>query len=173
MEDSWLDRLLLERFRWAHTLSFGRLSALPGYAGLVEEAREILRAYSQDDLEKRIFQTYRIFLGTPLLSLARLMVRNAPALAHTLLIWGMPQALRFLVGPSRIVPSNQIHMGRCRFAEQAGSEACIRGCKLPTERFFRETLELELHLEPDHGNLTCTAELAPLWASKRRLQSQD
>lgn len=171
MEDSWLDRWLLERFRSAHTSSFGKLSAQPGYVGMVEEAREILRTYSQDDLQKRLFKTYRIFFTTPILSLGRLIASSAPGLAQTLLMRSTPLAFRFLVGPSRIVSENQIRIGRCRFAEQAGSEACLRACKLPTESFFREALEVELHLEPNHSNLTCTAELAPLTKSHRHLQS--
>ncbi|MCX7782877.1 MAG: DUF4033 domain-containing protein [Meiothermus sp.] len=171
MEDSWLDRWLLERFRSAHTSSFGKLSARPGFDGLVEEVHEVMRSYSLEDMQPRIFQTYRAFFTPPLLAFVRLMVRIAPNLAHPLLVWSTPLAFRFLVGKSEPLTKNQLRISRCRFAEQAGADACLRACKLPTETFFREALEVELRLEPDHLNLSCTAELAPLTESHRRLQS--
>lgn len=170
MEDSWLDRWLLERFRSAHTSCFGKLSARPGLEGLVEEAQEVVRSYSQGDMQQRIFQTYRAFFTSPLLGFIRLVVRIAPNLAHPLLMWSTPLAFRFLVGKSERIGQKQLRIGRCRFAEQAGIEACIRACKQPTEAFFREALEVELHLEPNHSTLSCTAELALLTQTNRRLQ---
>lgn len=171
MEDSWLDRWLLERFRSAHTSSFGKLSALPGYRGLVEEVREVMQTYNPDDFQERIFQIYRAFFTTPVLSLLRMIARTAPRPGHSLLMWAAPLAFRFLVGHSKPIRQNQIHISRCKFAEQAGPEACLRACKLPTEQFFREVLEVELRLEPNHSKLSCTAELTPLSHSHRQLQS--
>ncbi len=171
MEDSWLDWWLLERFRSAHTSSFGKLSALPGYRGLVEEVREVMRTYNPDDFQQRIFQTYRAFFTTPVLSLLRMIARTAPRPAHSLLMGGTPLVFRFLVGQSKPITQNQFHIRRCRFADQAGLEACLRACKLPTENFFREVLEVELRLEPNHSNLSCTVELTPLSDSHRQLQS--
>jgi hypothetical protein len=171
MEESWLDRWLLGRFRSAHTASFGKLSALPGYAGLIEEMREVMRTYSPTDFQHSILQTYRAFFTTPILSLGRFLVKAAPSAALTLLMWCTPLAYRFLVGRFKPIAQNQIRMSRCKFAEQAGVEACLRACKQPTENFFHEALEVELRLEPDHSTLSCTAELAPLTDPQRRLQS--
>lgn len=171
MKDSWLDRWLLERFRSAHTSCFGKLSGHTGYEGLIEEVHEIMSSYSPDEMQERIFQTYRVFFTSPLLYLVRLMVRIAPNPAHSLLMWSTPLAFRFLVGKSHPLSKNEIRIPRCKFAERAGAEACIRACKLPTETFFRENLEVDLRLEPNHINLSCTAELALLTKANRRLQS--
>lgn len=171
MEDSWLDRWLLERFRRAHTSNFGKLSARPGYEGLVEEIREVMQTYNPDDFQQRIFQTYRAFFTTPVLSLLRMIARAAPRPGHSLLMRATPLAFQCLVGQSKPITQNQIHISRCKFAEQAGPEACLRACKLPTENFFREVLEVELHLKPDQSDLSCTAELTLLRDSHRQLQS--
>ena len=72
MKDSWLDGWLLERFRSAHTLKFGTLSARPGFAGLIEEVHEVMRSYSPEDVQPRILETYRAFF--PLQSWALLVL---------------------------------------------------------------------------------------------------
>eukprot|EP00953_Heterococcus_sp_UTEX-ZZ885_P034666 17932-Heterococcus_DN1.PRE.2 len=49
-----------------------------------------------------------------------------------------------------------VHVERCRFLEETNCKGlCTNMCKLPTEKFFRETLGLDMTMKPDYDTFEC------------------
>ncbi|CAM9538467.1 unnamed protein product [Hapterophycus canaliculatus] len=78
-----------------------------------------------------------------------------------------PPFFKFLVGPNKLdvrkddTPGG-VFVERCRFLEETNCKASHRGdglctnmCKIPTERFFEETLGLTMAMEPDFDTYEC------------------
>eukprot|EP00953_Heterococcus_sp_UTEX-ZZ885_P034664 17931-Heterococcus_DN1.PRE.3 len=53
-----------------------------------------------------------------------------------------------------------VHVERCRFLEETNCKGlCTNMCKLPTEKFFRETLGLDMTMKPDYDTFECKLSL--------------
>ncbi|CAM9201889.1 unnamed protein product [Phaeothamnion confervicola] len=72
-----------------------------------------------------------------------------------------PPFFKFLVGPNRWDARSDgrpggVYVERCRFLEETKCKGlCTNMCKLPTERFFRETLGMPMAMEPDFDTFEC------------------
>ena len=52
---------------------------------------------------------------------------------------------------------SSVQVERCRFLDAAGCrKACVYLCKIPTQRFFSETLGTPMTLTPDFDDAWCT-----------------
>ncbi|CAM9442552.1 unnamed protein product [Laminaria digitata] len=72
-----------------------------------------------------------------------------------------PPFFKFLVGPNKLDVRNDDTLGgvfveRCRFLEETNCKGlCTNMCKIPTERFFEETLGMTMAMEPDFETYEC------------------
>lgn len=154
--EPWVDKVLLERFRLCHAQSFGLRSPIGGYKGLVDEAQKGLRFLSLLEFQRKIYATLLGFFTPTALLLYRGLARVAPSLAIWVFVKTTPVAFRFLVGEMEQTQPAQLHIPRCNFLQQAGADVCIKACKVPTEAFFRKEVGVQLDLEPDHQNGSCS-----------------
>lgn len=150
-----LDRFLLGRFRFFHAQSFGLRSPLQGYSGLVDEAQKGLKCQSLIEFQRRVYTTLLGFFTPPALWLCKSLSRVSPNFSIGLFVKTTPLVFRFLVGQTKADSGNTLQVTQCRFLKDAGSDACIKACKVPTEAFFRKEIGLNLELEPNHQTGSC------------------
>lgn len=150
-----LDRFLLERFRFFHAQSFGLRSSLQGYAGLVDEAQKGLKCQSLIEFQRRVYATLLGFFTPSALILCKVLSRVSPSFSIGLFVRTTPLVFRFLVGKTTTDSDNTLQITQCRFLKEAGPDACIKACKVPTEAFFRKEVGLKLELEPNHQIGSC------------------
>jgi Beta-carotene isomerase D27-like, C-terminal len=56
----------------------------------------------------------------------------------------------------RIMPSQGLHVQRCRFLESSGcASICVNACKIPTQTFFRDEMGIDLLMEPNYETYEC------------------
>lgn len=64
-------------------------------------------------------------------------------------------------------------MDRCRFLEETNCKGlCVHMCKLPTERFFKDTLGLDMTMTPDLETYECRLSYGmtpPSWLEDERI----
>ena len=154
--EPWVDKVLLERFRFCHAQIFGIRSPQNGYDGLVDEAQKGLKFLSLTDFQRKVYATLLGFFTPTALLLCRGLARVAPKLTIWAFTKTTPLAFHFLVGDMAQSQPAQLHIPRCKFLQEAGPEACIKACKVPTEAFFRKEVGLQLELEPDHQTGSCS-----------------
>eukprot|EP00310_Coccolithus_braarudii_P023368 CAMPEP_0183337468 /NCGR_PEP_ID=MMETSP0164_2-20130417/5098_1 /TAXON_ID=221442 /ORGANISM="Coccolithus pelagicus ssp braarudi, Strain PLY182g" /LENGTH=271 /DNA_ID=CAMNT_0025507159 /DNA_START=17 /DNA_END=832 /DNA_ORIENTATION=- len=100
-----------------------------------------------------------------------LFARPLPAWSARLNAWVTWWAAQWLMGPCSLEDlsdadadastvgggtQQQVLIHRCRFLEEAACvSVCVNACKMPTQAFFVEDMQVPLRIEPDYETLQC------------------
>ncbi|SDP97538.1 beta-carotene isomerase domain-containing protein [Lentzea jiangxiensis] len=150
-----LDRLLVARFRRICRRNSGFGSGLAGYAGAMDQVRQI--AAAGDERRRAIIDAdLRDLFSRPVLAVLRPVARRWPDGLARVVVRLMPAGFRWLVGPIAVRDATTIKIPRCRFLAEGGADACLRVCRTPTASFFAEQVGLRAELRPDLTAGSCT-----------------
>ncbi|KOV86341.1 beta-carotene isomerase domain-containing protein [Nocardia sp. NRRL S-836] len=150
-----LDRLLVARFRRICRRNSGFGSGQPGYAGAMDQVRQI--AETGEERRRSIIDAdLRDLFSRPVLALSRPIARRWPDRLARVVVLVMPVGFRWLVGPMAVRDATTVEIPRCRFLAEGGEQACLRVCRTPTARFFTEQVGLPTELRPDLTAGSCT-----------------
>eukprot|EP00184_Porphyridium_aerugineum_P004893 CAMPEP_0184706754 /NCGR_PEP_ID=MMETSP0313-20130426/36920_1 /TAXON_ID=2792 /ORGANISM="Porphyridium aerugineum, Strain SAG 1380-2" /LENGTH=258 /DNA_ID=CAMNT_0027168315 /DNA_START=35 /DNA_END=811 /DNA_ORIENTATION=- len=66
-------------------------------------------------------------------------------------------ATLWLMGPNRMEDNGlTVHVEKCRYLEGTHCvSSCTNSCKRPTQRFFKEALNIDLNMEPNYDDYSC------------------
>ncbi|CAB1100231.1 unnamed protein product [Ectocarpus sp. CCAP 1310/34] len=157
--ESVLDKVALALFRNLVQKEIGYKSEKPGYAGLIDEAQNYMGA-SVEDQQDMVVRVLTTIAGPAVPPVYKLFMAPWPW-APFLTAFFTPSFFKFLVGPNKLDTRKDntpggVFVERCRFLEETNCKGlCTNMCKIPTERFFEETLGLAMAMEPDFDTYEC------------------
>jgi hypothetical protein len=104
-----------------------------------------------------------------LLPLYKLSFAKFPTFSAVMNTWVTHKTTAWLMGNSTIIDlelpngnmaKNQcLYIPKCSFLEESGClRTCIHACKIPTQRFFLEEMDLRVTLKPNLTDLSCRFE---------------
>ena len=154
--------MALALFRQLVQREIGYVSPKAGYDGLIEEARYYqfkpgVTAEDQQAMVKRCLETIAGPLVPPVYRTFMAPWFWAPFLTA----FFTPPFFKFLVGPNRYDVRDDgkpggVYAERCRFLEETNCKGlCLNLCKLPTQQFFKETLGLDMTMQPNYDTYEC------------------
>eukprot|EP00611_Tribonema_gayanum_P013511 TRINITY_DN2449_c0_g1_i2.p1 TRINITY_DN2449_c0_g1~~TRINITY_DN2449_c0_g1_i2.p1 ORF type:complete len:263 (-),score=66.13 TRINITY_DN2449_c0_g1_i2:73-861(-) len=157
-----LDKLSLALFRNLVQREIGFKSEKEGYEGLIEEAHNYMVVQKatpeqQVDMVQRCLKTIAGPLVPPVYRTFMAPWPWAPFLTA----FFTPPFFKFLVGPNKLDMRSDgtaggVFVERCRFLEETNCKGlCTNMCKLPTQKFFKDTLGLDMAMEPDFDTYEC------------------
>eukprot|EP00667_Euglena_gracilis_P002543 EG_transcript_2543 len=157
-----LDRLALGLFRQLVQREIGYVSAEPGYAGLIDEARHymIYGKATKEEQQAMVVRVLSTLAGPAVPPIYQTFMAPWPW-APFLTAFFTPPFFKFLVGPNRLDVRNDgtwggVYVERCRFLEETGCKGlCLNLCKLPTQTFFQDVLGLQMTMNPDFDTHEC------------------
>ncbi|CAN0492349.1 unnamed protein product, partial [Ectocarpus sp. 12 AP-2014] len=165
--ESLLDKVALALFRILVQKEIGYKSEKPGYAGLIDEAQNYMviqaslaRGASVEDQQDMVVRVLTTIAGPAVPPVYKLFMAPWPW-APFLTAFFTPPFFKFLVGPNKLDARKDdtpggVFVERCRFLEETNCKGlCTNMCKIPTERFFEETLGLTMAMEPDFDTYEC------------------
>ncbi len=161
--ESLLDRVALALFRQLVQREIGFKSEKPGYDGLVEEARhyQLQPGVTAEDQQQMVMRCLATIAGPAVPPVYKTFMAPWPW-APFLTALFTPPFFKFLVGPNNYEARQEdgapggVFAERCRFLEETGCKGlCLNMCKLPTQRFFKDTLGLDMTMTPDYDTYEC------------------
>ncbi|CAM9229740.1 unnamed protein product [Ectocarpus fasciculatus] len=163
--ESLLDKVALALFRVLVQKEIGYKSEEPGYAGLIDEAQNYMVVQaslgaSVEDQQDMVVRVLSTIAGPAVPPVYKLFMAPWPW-APFLTAFFTPPFFKFLVGPNKLDARKDdtpggVFVERCRFLEETNCKGlCTNMCKIPTERFFEETLGLTMAMEPDFDTYEC------------------
>ncbi|CBJ33737.1 conserved unknown protein [Ectocarpus siliculosus] len=160
--ESLLDKVALALFRVLVQKEIGYKSEEPGYAGLIDEAQNymVIQGASVEDQQDMVVRVLTTIAGPAVPPVYKLFMAPWPW-APFLTAFFTPPFFKFLVGPNKLDARKDdtpggVFVERCRFLEETNCKGlCTNMCKIPTERFFEETLGLTMAMEPDFDTYEC------------------
>ncbi|MEU5158905.1 beta-carotene isomerase domain-containing protein [Streptomyces sp. NPDC020875] len=164
-----LDSLFLKKFNKirARHLEY-RSPERDDWAKFVDSTFHEDRKFTDDgELGRTVAAGYTDFMGGPrTVRLLGRFARRFPRTATRILTLLTPGLFRWLVGPMRRTGRHERQITRCTFLTSTNPALCHRICKVPTERFFTETLSVPLTLTPDLRTSECLVSFTPYEAPK-------
>ncbi|GAB4222820.1 MAG: hypothetical protein Tsb005_15860 [Gammaproteobacteria bacterium] len=154
-DGNWFDRYNIRRFRNIHKKIGGYLSPAEGYEGVVEEVKHYRKNFSPEEFESKTIQTLHLLFGKFNVMLLKIFIKFSPKIVLRLFVAATPISFRWLVGNMKRADKNSIKILYCKYLEKCGEDLCIYGCKLPTEKFFKNTVGLGIELTPNFENKSC------------------
>ncbi|CAM9935387.1 unnamed protein product [Scytosiphon promiscuus] len=160
--ESLLDKVALGLFRILVQKEIGYKSEKPGYDGLIDEAQNymVVQEASVQDQQDMVVRVLETIAGPAVPPFYKLFMAPWPW-APFLTAFFTPPFFKFLVGPNKLDARKDdtpggVFVERCRFLEETNCKGlCTNMCKVPTERFFEETLGLTMAMEPDFDTYEC------------------
>ncbi|CAM9194912.1 unnamed protein product [Ectocarpus sp. 12 AP-2014] len=165
--ESLLDKVALALFRLLVQREIGYKSEKPGYTGLIDEAQDymvvqasLILGASVEDQQDMVVRVLTTIAGPAVPPVYKLFMAPWPW-APFLTAFFTPPFFKFLVGPNKLDARKDdtpggVFVERCRFLEETNCKGlCTNMCKIPTERFFEETLGLAMAMEPDFDTYEC------------------
>mmetsp|Transcript_1074 Transcript_1074/g.1772 ORF Transcript_1074/g.1772 Transcript_1074/m.1772 type:complete len:256 (-) Transcript_1074:7-774(-) len=81
----------------------------------------------------------------------------------TLWLMGPSEVVDLELEDGTVVENNCLVVEKCRFLETAGCvQTCLHACKIPTQRFFLEEMDLPVTLKPNFTDYSCRFEFGVL-----------
>ncbi|ERN02144.1 hypothetical protein AMTR_s00045p00181910 [Amborella trichopoda] len=163
-----LDDVFLQLFRNKMVQEVGWDSEKPGYDGLIEVARRIMRnGQNNVQVKQSVVRILRSLFPPFLLELFQLLIAPIAGgkLAAMMIARVTTLTCQWLMGrctinsielPDGSSCSSGVLVERCKYLEESRCAGiCINTCKLPTQTFIKEYMGTPLLMEPNLSDYSC------------------
>ncbi|KAF6161797.1 hypothetical protein GIB67_008558 [Kingdonia uniflora] len=171
-KDNWFDRLAINYLSESLQLTAGVKSTRSGYESLIDAASAVSQKFKTDKQQKIVVQTLQQAIPRPILLLASclpfcfLIKTLLPQTRFTREYFAVFTTIFFswLVGPCEVTEleidgrteKNAVHVTKCRFlAESNCAGMCINLCKMPSQKFIKDSLGMPFNMVPNFEDMSC------------------
>jgi len=163
-----LNKAVMGLFRRKMVDAVGRDSAQLGYAAIVDLTWMLNTKYaSPRETQTATVKILRSLMPSWLPALFKVMfARPLPGISNIMNAVVTTLTCQWLMGKCRVndveLPSGEVKkfwgmkVERCRYLEESGcASVCINSCKVPTQRFFKEDMGIDLEMTPNYDDFSC------------------
>lgn len=167
-KDNLIDRTFIALLSQKMAKAVQKKTNFKGYDGFVDLSQQIMKGRTAQQQQELVEVVLKSLVPSPILYLIRHLSSPTKWVCESN-AWFATIFFEWLVGKSEIQEveiineNNQIikqksgvKIKKCRYLEESGCVAmCINMCKMPTQKFFTESVGIPLTMTPDFEDLSC------------------
>eukprot|EP00189_Rhodosorus_marinus_P003937 CAMPEP_0113969594 /NCGR_PEP_ID=MMETSP0011_2-20120614/10449_1 /TAXON_ID=101924 /ORGANISM="Rhodosorus marinus" /LENGTH=249 /DNA_ID=CAMNT_0000983359 /DNA_START=119 /DNA_END=868 /DNA_ORIENTATION=+ /assembly_acc=CAM_ASM_000156 len=159
-DENILNVFLMARFQRALERELDMPTEHVEFDQIVSLSHKIRSEYNHDPLvvRQRVQAVFEDVFGGVLPMLYKsIFAERVPRISEQLAAIATSIGSQWLMGPNELTTQMRtVEIERCRFLEASGCvNACVNGCKKPTEAFMSNSMGVDLYIEPNYEDFSC------------------
>ncbi|KAJ4954799.1 hypothetical protein NE237_011582 [Protea cynaroides] len=161
-KDSWFDRMAINHLSQSLQSVTGFRTNKNGYDSLVEAAAAAAQSFNPKEQHAVVIGALDRAFPRPILSLIRTLTPQSKFAREFFAIF-TTFFFAWLIGDCRVktpedgkTERNVVHVKKCRFLEETKCIGmCINLCKMPSQRFIKDSLGMPINMVPNFEDMSC------------------
>ncbi|XP_042515692.1 beta-carotene isomerase D27, chloroplastic [Macadamia integrifolia] len=161
-KDTWFDLIAINYLSQTLQSTTGIRNNKSGYDSLVEAATAAAQSFNPKEQQEVVVGALERAFPQPILSMIRTLTPQSKFTRECFAIF-TTFFFAWLIGHSQVKKSedgkaerNVVHIKKCRFLEETKCAGmCINLCKMPSQRFIKDSLGMPINMVPNFEDMSC------------------
>ncbi|XP_043692035.1 beta-carotene isomerase D27, chloroplastic [Telopea speciosissima] len=162
-KDTWFDHIAINHLSQTLQSTTGIRNNKSGYDSLVEAATAAAQSFNPKEQQEVVLRALEKAFPLPILSLIRTLTPQSKFGRECFAIF-TTFFFTWLIGYCQVKKSeedgkterNVVHIKKCRFLEETKCVGmCINLCKMPSQRFIKDSLGMQINMVPNFEDMSC------------------